>query len=601
MNQPEPQSLAFPVLMADIEKGLIKIPQFQRDFVWSKEKSAELLDSVLKGYPIGTFILWKTKVELRTVRNIGGVDLPETPEGDYVQHVLDGQQRLTSLYASVRGLRVHRDNRLEDFSSIFLDLQAAEDETIVITDPVDHDPATLIRVVDLHGGDLVSLSKYPPYVLQRLDELRMRLRTYAFSVILVKDAPLEVATEIFTRINVTGQALSVFEIMVAKTFDAPRGFDLAVEYERFMEELGEADYDTFRPMVILQVVSAILRQECGGKDVLRSDKADFIDVWPRATDAIRYAVDYFRNYFRIPVSHLLPYPSLLVPFAYFFYHSAERPNVEQQAFLEEFFWRTSIGEHYVHSSDTRTAADLKKIDSILQGVRPTYDYPVPATPEAIRENGSFGTNRAYIKAILCLLAFQEPKSFSDNSIVRLSNDWLKQINSKNYHHFFPRSYLKRQGYTEDRANHIANITIVDDYLNKREIGDKPPATYMEKFRRTNPRLAATMRTHLIDLDYDGIWENDYDTFFRRRCERIAEEVLRRISPRETIQQSREQSDQPSVVTPNSGGEPGLHLPHDTRVFVTSTRRRFWIGRHTRTGEVFYRHASDRESIPASSI
>ena len=115
MNQPEPHSLSFPALMSDIEKGSVKIPQFQRDFVWTKEKSALLLDSMLKGFPIGTFVLWKTKESLRTIRNLGDAKLPETPEGDFTQYVLDGQQRLTSLYAAARGLKVERDERTDDF------------------------------------------------------------------------------------------------------------------------------------------------------------------------------------------------------------------------------------------------------------------------------------------------------------------------------------------------------------------------------------------------------------------------------------------------------------------------------------------------------
>jgi uncharacterized protein with ParB-like and HNH nuclease domain len=80
MNLPEPHTMSFSSLQSDIQKGLIKIPQFQRDFVWTKEKSAKLLDSIVKGYPIGTFILWKTKESLRSVRNIGGDKLPDTPK-----------------------------------------------------------------------------------------------------------------------------------------------------------------------------------------------------------------------------------------------------------------------------------------------------------------------------------------------------------------------------------------------------------------------------------------------------------------------------------------------------------------------------------------
>ena len=65
MYQPEPQSLTFSTLIHEIDKGVIKIPQFQRDFVWSLEQSAKLIDSIIKGYPIGTFILWETQERLQ--------------------------------------------------------------------------------------------------------------------------------------------------------------------------------------------------------------------------------------------------------------------------------------------------------------------------------------------------------------------------------------------------------------------------------------------------------------------------------------------------------------------------------------------------------
>src|SRR6185436_13630678 len=106
MHQPDPQSRSFQQMLGRIEDGTLKIPQFQRDFVWPREKSAKLIDSILKGYPIGTFILWKTKEQLRTVKEIGNQKLPPTPKGDYAEQVLDGQQRLTSLYAACRGLKI---------------------------------------------------------------------------------------------------------------------------------------------------------------------------------------------------------------------------------------------------------------------------------------------------------------------------------------------------------------------------------------------------------------------------------------------------------------------------------------------------------------
>ena len=149
MNLPEPQSLPFSSLMSDIDKGIIKIPQFQRDFVWSKEKSAKLLDSIVKGYPIGTFILWKTKEELRALRNIGGIQLPRTPKGDFIQYVIDGQQRLTTLYASLKGLKIQREDYEEDYSEFYVDLVAKEDEQIILTDRDDKDHHKTIKLSDL--------------------------------------------------------------------------------------------------------------------------------------------------------------------------------------------------------------------------------------------------------------------------------------------------------------------------------------------------------------------------------------------------------------------------------------------------------------------
>jgi uncharacterized protein with ParB-like and HNH nuclease domain len=132
MQLPEPQTKTFANLLSAIEQGQIKIPQFQRDFVWTMQRSAGLIDSVIKGYPIGTFIFWRTREQLRSVRNIGNQSLPEPQTGEFVDYVLDGQQRLTSLFASLRGIKIVREDGKEDnFSQIFIDLEAEESDQIV--------------------------------------------------------------------------------------------------------------------------------------------------------------------------------------------------------------------------------------------------------------------------------------------------------------------------------------------------------------------------------------------------------------------------------------------------------------------------------------
>ncbi|WP_205371060.1 DUF262 domain-containing protein [Thermoleptolyngbya sp. PKUAC-SCTB121] len=544
MQLPEPQTKTFPSLVGAIEQGQIKIPQFQRDFVWTMQKSAGLIDSVIKGYPIGTFIFWRTKERLRSVKDIGKQVLPEPEPGDFVDYVLDGQQRLTSLFASLKGITlVREDGREDDFSKIFIDLESEESDQIVITDTDGRDAESLISILDLLTGDFMVLASYPQKYHEKLRTYKNRIESYQYSIIQVKDAPIEIATEIFARINVGGKPLSLFEIMVAKTFDHEKQFDLAEKFQELVDNLKPFDYETISDATVLQIVSIILSKECKRQVILGLDKNDFINTWDKAKDSIERTVEYFKNYYRIPVSQLLPYNALIAPFSYFFFYHPDRPTGDKQRFLEDFFWRCSLSGRYSSSVESKLAQDVKRIDQILAGELPSYDWSIDTSDEFIKNNGWFSTARSYIKAILCIYAYLQPKSFSDNSIVNISNYWLKQANSKNYHHFFPKAHLRKQNYGEFRINHILNITIVDDFLNKREIKAKAPSKYMAKFRDVNPNLEATMKTHLIeDLDTFGIWDDDYDKFFDERAKVVSRELSKRV-----IKQDIDKQGQSSIV------------------------------------------------------
>jgi len=164
---------------------------------------------------------------------------------------------------------------------------------------------------------------------------------------------------------------------------------------------------------------------------------------------------------------------------------------------------------------------------------------VDTSADFVSDNGYFSAGRSYIKAILCLLAYQQPKSFDNNALVNLSNQWLKQANSKNYHHFFPKAYLRKKGWDDWSANHIANITMVDDYLNKNKIKAKAPSMYMKAFKKSNPNLARTMKSHLINVNSFGVWEDDYDKFFEKRCQEFSRELTKRIIYRDVDDQCQE--------------------------------------------------------------
>ncbi len=268
------------------------------------------------------------------------------------------------------------------------------------------------------------------------------------------------------------------------------------------------------------------------KDILKLNKDDFIDIWPKVTESIFTAVDYIRTVLRIPVSQLLPYNTLLVPLVYFFYKNGNHPATAlQDKLIAQLFWWASLSNRYSSAVETKMAKDLRRVDCILTNSR----HPIEAKKSTLRwidlRYKWFSTGDAFCKAILCLYAYFIPRSFKNDGLVTIDNSWLKMSISKNYHHFFPRAYLRSKGFPDWKANSILNITIVDDHLNKHAIRAKAPADYMKVFKKSNKHIGETMKSHLIDdLDRFGVWRNDYELFLNERGQRVLDELNNRLNP-----------------------------------------------------------------------
>jgi hypothetical protein len=533
-EQPKPDSKKYSDLINEIQKGIIKIPKFQREFVWTIDKTAKLLDSILKGYPIGTFILWQTDERINDIKNIGNLDIPDTPDGVKVQYVLDGQQRITSLYAAYLGakIRKHGEKKLNDYSSIVvnLDVDLTDNEQQIISEePQGERYLSLSDVLNFMDRMTDIKDRFSDEDFRRIHSYSRAFDTYDFSTVILRKEDIDSAIEVFTRINTGGQTLTLFEIMSAKTYDEQQNFDMQVKWEEFIQELKDIKYEGISSSTILNLLSLILSKtkECKRKTILSLDKQEIIDNWDGVISALKESIDYFRTTYRIPVSQILPYDSLIVPFSYFFYYCGDKPNGVQRKFLEEFFWRMSLSFRYSSSAESRLAQDIKRIDQIITGSRPDYaDIKVYLdTPQSLI-NTSFSAGNSFCKAVLCLLAYQEPKNFQDNGKVILDNSWLKVANSKNYHHFFPRAYLRNR--TTFNSNSLVNITFVSEHLNKRKIGAKAPSQYIADFHDDNSQIDVALRSHFIELEGFGIESNDYKVFLEARAKRIFDELKKRI-------------------------------------------------------------------------
>lgn len=536
--RPENNNKKYEALFLEIDSGRIKLPMFQREFVWDKEQSSKLIDSILKGYPIGTFIFWKTREVLRSVKEIGNHPLPETPKGDYAEYILDGQQRITSLYAIRKGIRITKDGKELDYRDIYvnLDYDATSDEQIVSTQKEDgkayvsvHELLTqkmnvLFKQVGADKSDLI-------------EDYKQKLTTYDFPTITIKDYPIDIACDVFSRINTGGKPLTLFEIMVAMTYDEKKNFDLALKYSEFVngsedkeDSLSKAKFDTIPESTVLQAIAAIVVESVRAKDILKIRREKFIENWDTMESSMFSAVNFIRTKLRVPVSQLLPYASLLVPFTYFFYKNKNvRPTANQAKLLGQFFYWVGLNNRYSGATETKIGEDLKKMLLIIKEKSPKYaSDELTMSAEDIADTW-FSAGNSYVKAILCLYASHKPHNFDDDSDVILDNTHLKIASSKNYHHFFPKAYLAKHQPSEE-PNVIANITLIDAASNNK-IRAKAPSFYVNEFKTTNKKLGASLSSHLIGTPKEfGILTDDYDTFISKRSQAIADSLNEHLNP-----------------------------------------------------------------------
>jgi hypothetical protein len=257
-------------------------------------------------------------------------------------------------------------------------------------------------------------------------------------------------------------------------------------------------------------------------------KNSIIDKWDTAKLALEKSIDFVRATFGVQNSKLLPYDVLLVPIAYYYYKMGnEQMKPEHQKYLKDMFWRSALTGRFNNGTEGKLATDISMIDKFLNGNEYVPYIYINLSETYFKENGRFSLANSFTKAILCLFLANNPKrlDLSDSKIMTDDKQLLK-CNGKNYHHFFPKAFMKKSGYSDARiVDNVVNIIIVDDYTNKYKIKDKAPSIYINEMAKTNSKLDEALASHFIgDIDKFGIAENDYEKFYSARCKIIIAKI-----------------------------------------------------------------------------
>ena len=407
LSQTRSDSFGIPELVTLARQGRIRVPTFQRSFVWDAADVRELFDSLYRGFPVGTVLLWKRPGPAGLI-NFGPIEI-EVDEVPDALWVVDGQQRITSLFGALSPDHRGVDDRFEVFfdldSERFVNRRRGVSPSRSVPVREAWETRSLLNWSREHEADLQVGD------LEMVDHLGGVLREYKVPAYIVTGDDQNLLREIFDRVNSAGKPIKraeVFHALFAR--DEVPGSPRSVR-----EELRSTGFGLIDENQIVQSLLAIR-----GGDVQRDIHGEFgpeedpVDWFDRTEQALIRVIGFLRSE---GVPHLLLMPRLAplpVLAAFFFLHPEPAPW--NRRLLARWLWRG-----WVHGGLEAGPAVRKAVTSInpvkgQPGHAPSeYEAvtrlleSVPDSPPKPVSLDGFRTDKASSRLILLALASLEPK------------------------------------------------------------------------------------------------------------------------------------------------------------------------------------------------
>jgi len=551
-------------LVDKVQHGELTLPEMQRRYVWPATRVRDLLDSLYRGYPSGTILVWETDEEIET-RELA-VKSSKTPTTSQKLLLLDGQQRITSLSAILSGEPVHVRGRKRPIDILFnlehpegppieimeieendytADVEDVEDEEaaerdiqeemrkrtfVVASRALQNDPLWVpvshIFIKDfseiLEKVGITSLQdpRYKKYS-QRLQQVK-NIENYPYVMQrLTHDMTYEEVTEIFIRVNSLGIKLRGSDLALAQITSRWKGFiNLIEDFAGKFNDDEDYILETGLPVRMLVVFAT---HQSRFRTVGKISKEKLEESWKTATDGLDYAINFLRENAGIDNLSYLSSPFLLIPIAvYWILKKNEVLTPEEEKKLLRWFYLAHMRGHYsMGSSESILEADLgvlfrgKSLDDLIQQLLlHVKKFNVDADDLFGR-----GIRSPFFSMLYFVLKQNGAKDWWSG--LKLSERHTGNAHTIQFHHIFPKSLLKDQ-YDKKEINEIANLAFIGGKTN-RQITNKEPINYLEK-EVVAKRGEEALTSQLIPLD-KKMWEiNNYQQFLNYRRNAIAEAI-----------------------------------------------------------------------------
>ncbi|WP_102412500.1 GmrSD restriction endonuclease domain-containing protein [Beduinella massiliensis] len=499
--------------------GEIRIPSFQRGFVWEPEKVAFFIDSLYKGYPIGSLLFWRTNERLDNERRLGCFDLPEPTKGYPLDYVLDGQQRITSIF-SVFQTELSASSS-SNWMDIYYVLGSSADSQQSQFVPLDSDAVDTKLHFPLNClFDSVKYRKATEGLEDstkvEVDKLQEIFKEIQIPFQLMETDDRAHVAIVFERINRTGVPLDSFQLLKAWSWSTD--FDLQEQLDDLSSELADYGYDglTTDQDLLLKCFTGYILGETSPGSITKLNGENIRTNYDEIKNGIKSAVDFIRSELKLDSLKYLPYPAMLVSLVKFFgtpkKGGATYTDLQRQSLIK-WFWRGCFSRRYSSGVNSAHESDLQAMKNLAQDERfDICSFKCEIFPSFFTGN-VFNLNTVNTKTFIAMLASASPRSFISGANVDLSEP-MKLANSKEFHHIFPAKHLQRLGLERSQIYCLANFCFLNNADNQK-IKDKAPEDYCKMI--TTDKIDEILASAICPSQTFSL---DYDTFITERAKQL---------------------------------------------------------------------------------
>ncbi|MGB3425882.1 MAG: DUF262 domain-containing protein [Castellaniella sp.] len=564
------QNIPIGTLVDMYKRGELRLPEIQRHYVWRATRVRDLLDSLYRGYPSGSILMWETDEPVPT-RDFAIEQASNAFAGRKL--LLDGQQRLTSLTAVINGDPVYVRGRKRPIEILFnlehpdgppnYDTEVTSDEDVPTASddeqPDDSDDSNgdsdeqgLLeklnrRTFVVSNKNLASLPNWvsvseifkttndaeilekagiesfkdPRYqkYSDRLKKLRA-VKDYSYVVhVLERSMSYEEVTEIFVRVNSLGAKLKSSDLALAQM--SSRWPNLLTELEKFQEEC-ESNGFTIDIGHLVRAIVVFSTKQCLFRTVASTPIDTLKEGWKHAQKGLGFAINFLRSNAGIEDESLLSSPMFIHVLAVVSHIKKNKLTLaEQNALLHWLLIGNARGRYSRGSTETLLNEDLailfrtEEIPALIEPVKRQFGRLHIEAGDLV----SRGVNSPLFS--LTYLALKDSGAKDWYSGLGLSLTHQGKLHFIQWHHIIPKSLLKKKGYENGEINEIANMAFITGQTNRR-ISNKEATDYLLDI--VNKQGEAALESQCVPVDPE-LWSTDnYRQFLKIRREVLAKRM-----------------------------------------------------------------------------